>query len=188
MALPTGLVAPLVLALTVGVSLPTACAAHLLHRSRGGPFAGALRTAVGGTCVAYLVGIGVVWAVAGGAAWGVPAALAAAGVLDLAFGVCLPLALGRRFVARVTGIGRDAALRRVTYGWPLASLVAFGAFVAPGGVGGGDLLALGGPSTCLAGFCGVPVPLALAAAAELAVIVLGPGAVGLALHASGRRR
>ncbi|MFB6303089.1 MAG: hypothetical protein ABEH78_09550 [Haloferacaceae archaeon] len=187
MALPTGLVAPFVFALTVGVAAPVTLGAHLFARS-GGPFALALRAAVAEACVAYLVGVGVVWAAAGGAAWGVPAALVAAGVVDLVVGVAIPLLVGRWLVRRASGAGPGTALRYATYGWPLAMAVAFGLFVAPGGVGGGDLLSLGGPRTCLVGFCGVPVALAGAVAVGLAVVTFGPGAVGMALCVATDRR
>lgn len=186
MALPRELVVPFVLALTVGVSAPTALGAHLSHRSGGVPFDAALRGALSAVAGAYLVGVGVVWAVAGGPAWGVPAALLAAGALDLLVGAALPLVIGRQVVRFGTGADRTTALRFAAYGWPLAMAVAFGVFVAPGGTGGGDLLSLGGPTVCLVGFCGVPAALAAAVALELLVILVGPGLLGVALHATAR--
>ncbi|WP_152039400.1 hypothetical protein [Salinigranum salinum] len=73
-------------------------------------------------------------------------------------------------------------------GWPVAILVVFGVFVAPGGVGGGTVLDLGGTQVCLVDFCGIPAPLAGSVALAAVVAVFGPGVVGLALHAAASPR
>lgn len=130
-----------------------------------------------------------VWYVAGGVAlWEVAAALVAAGLVAFAVLAAVPIALGWRLVGLVRGVDPDTALRRVTAGWVVSSFAVFGIFVAPGGLSRGHLLSLGGPRVCLAGFCGVAVSLLGAVLLELAVAVLGPGLVALALSsASGTR-
>jgi predicted MFS family arabinose efflux permease len=67
-------------------------------------------------------------------------------------------------------------------------LVVFGVFVALGGFAGGHLLHLGGPRTCLVGFCGVAVALVAAVVFEAVVAVVGPGVAELVFHAVTRPR
>jgi hypothetical protein len=94
------------------------------------------------------------------------------------------ISIGRRLVQRFVTTDRETALRFVTYGWPVAMVVVFGIFIAPGGPLRGDLLSLGGARVCLAGFCGVSVSLVTAVILEVAVAVFGPGAIGLVLYSS----
>lgn len=185
--LPTGLVPVVVGALTVGVAVPATAAAHLLSR-RGRPFAAALRVALAGTAVAALVGVAAVWVAVGPALWEVPAALLAGCVAASLLIVGLPLWVGRELVGRLAGAAPDDALRYAAYGWPVAATGVLAVFVGPGGLSGGDLLHLDGRAVCLAGFCGVPLPLVGAVVAELAVAVLGPGAVGTALRVATAER
>lgn len=184
MALPTGLVPVFVFALTVGVAGTAAVVAHLFYQTGNGTFASALRDALLVTGGVYLVGVGVVWAIAGGPLWGVPAALVGAGLVALVVSVGLPLAVGQQVVQRTSDADPETALRCATYGWPVAMLVVFGVFVAPGGVVGGDLLDLDGARTCLLGFCGIAIPFAAAVVLELLLAVLGPGIVGVGLYVS----
>jgi hypothetical protein len=187
MALPTGLLPVLVFVLTVGVSTLVALGAHLGHRA-GDPFASALEDALRAVGALYLVGVAGVWAAAGGGSlWGVAAALLLAGVAALLAFVLLPLAVGQWLVRRARGVDSESALRLTTAGWPVAMLVTFGVFVAPGGLAGGHLLHLGGPRACLVGFCGVAVSLVAAVVLEAVVAVVGPGVVGLAIHAAATR-
>lgn len=189
MALPIGLVPALVFALTVGVSVSVTAGAYVIHRTGGGAFAQALRTAAVGAGGLYLVGTVAVWAIAGGIGlWEVPVALLAAGAFASIMSLTLPLTAGQRIVRRVRGVDGDTALRFSTYGWPVAMSVVFGVFVAPGGLVRGDALSLGGRQICLAGFCGISAPLAATAALEAAVAVLGPGVVGVVLHSSAARK
>lgn len=190
MALPTGLLPVLVFALTVGVATPVTLSAHMLDRRGTASFAAALRSALVGTGVVYLLGV-VVWVVAGGGPlWEVAATLLVAGVASLLLLTALPLLVGRWLVRRARGIDPDTALRFATYGWSVAMLVVFGVFVAPGGLAGGNVLHLDVERICVVGFCGIAVPLLAAVLLELVVAVLGPGVVGLVLHArtAGRER
>lgn len=185
MTLPTGLLPALAFVLTVGVATLATLGAELLRRRGARPFGAALRTALLAVGVMYLAGVGVVWWVAGGGAlWGLPGGLVAAGVGGFVGLGALPLAVGRELVRRARRVDPETALRFTTYGWPAAMLAVFAVFVAPGGLAGGHLLDLEGARTCLAGFCGVAVPLVAAVVLELVVAVFGPGLVGLALHAS----
>lgn len=185
MTLPTGLVPVTAFVLTVGVSVPVTLGTHLSYRNGGGSFGAALRAAFAEAGLLYLVGVGVVWAVAGGLPlWEVAATLCLAGVFAVTVLAALPLFVGRRLVERVAEVDSETALRYATDGWPVATLAAFTIFVAPGGLFEGTLLALGGERTCLAGFCGISRSLLAAVLLELLVAVLGPGVVGLALYAS----
>lgn len=184
MALPTGLVPVLVFVVTVGLAGPVALAAHLLHRAGTRPFAAALRVAGIEAALLYLVGVAAVWVIAGGwPLWEVAAALVATGAAALLLLGALPLLVGRWLVRRSTGADPDLALRYATYGWPVAALLVFGGFVAPGGVAGGDLLDLGGPRGCVAGFCGIGVAFAAGVVLEALVATVGPGVVGSLLLA-----
>jgi hypothetical protein len=186
MTLPSGLLPIFVFSVTVGVSVSTALIAVVRSRAVGGPFDAVLRTAVLTTSVLYLVGTVAVWVVLG-TPWTVPATLVVAGVATLVVSVALPLAVGRGVIRRARGVDAGTALRFATYGWPVAMLVAFGVFVAPGGVGHGHLFDLEGARICLVGFCGIAVPLLAAMLVELVVVLVGPGAVGAALHAVAAR-
>lgn len=187
MVLPDGLVPVFVFVVTVGVSVSTVLIAVVRSRARPGPFDAALRAAVLATGGLYVAGTVVVWVVFG-TPWTVPAALVVAGVVTLVVSVALPLAAGRALIRRTRGVDAETALRFATYGWPIAMLVAFGVFVPPGGIGGGHLLGLEGARICLAGFCGIAVPLLAAVLVEIVVILVGPGAVGTVVHGIYRHR
>jgi hypothetical protein len=176
--LPTRLLPVFVFVLTVGVSFLTTVGAHLRYAG-GDSFDATLRRA--GLVVAglYLVGVAVavVWLLAGGGAlWGVATALVAL--------VALPLSVGRRLIQRVRDVDSETALRFTADGWPVATLVVFGIFVAPGGVGRGTVFDLGGTQVCLVGFCGISAPLAGSVTLAAGVAVFGPDVVGFAFHAA----
>lgn len=183
MALPVGLVPVLAFVLTVGISVPVTLGAQLFYQTGGDRFGSALRTAFIEAAVLYLVGILVVWAIAGGLdLWEIPVTLLASGLLALIILGMIPLVVGQRFIQRLETADRETALRFATYGWTVSMVVVFGIFVAPGGLLHGDLLSLGGPHICLAGFCGVSVLLVTAVLLEVGVAIFGPGAIGLVLH------
>jgi hypothetical protein len=185
MPLPTGLVPVAVFVLTAGIAIPVALGAHLFYRSGERSFRAALRIALIGVGSLYLVGVGVVWAVAGGLGqWEIAATLVLAGLGSSVVLTALPLLVGQWVVRRAGGADSEAALRYATYGWPVAMLAVVAVFVAPGGLAGGDLLALGGPPVCLAGHCGIPTWFGAAVLFELVLTLLGPGVVGLALYSS----
>lgn len=181
MALPTGLLPTLAFVLTVGVSLPVALGARSFARADA-PFSAALWSATLEAAALYLVGVLAAWAIAG--AWTVAATLAAVGLAAAVLLVALPILAGQRLLRRLTAADSETALRYATYGWPAAMAVAFGVFVAPGGFDGGHLLDLGGARTCLAGFCGISVPLLLTLCFEFLVVALGPGFLGVGLYSS----
>jgi hypothetical protein len=187
MALPDGLLPVFVFIVTVGVSVSTVLVAAVRSRAGAGPFDAVLRTALLATSTLYLVGTAAVWVVFG-TPWTVPATLVVAGVATLVVSVTLPLAVGRALIRRTRGVDAETALRFATHGWPIAMLVAFGVFVAPGGIGGDHLLDLEGTQICLAGFCGIAVSLLAAVLFEVAVVLVGPGAVGAVVHAVTARR
>ncbi|WP_327051661.1 hypothetical protein [Halomicrococcus gelatinilyticus] len=188
MALPTGLVPVLVFVLTVGIAVPVTLGSHLIYRNGNGAFGSALRIALLEASVLYLVGILVIWAIAGGLElWEIPITLLVTGVLTLIILVMLPLIVGRRFIQHFRPVDRETALRFATYGWPITMLMVFGTFIAPGGLVHGDLLLLGGKRICVAGFCGIGVSFVMAMVLEIVVAVLGPGIVGLVLYSSAVR-
>ena len=185
MALPVGLVPAFVFVLTVGFAVPVTVGSHLFYRLDDAGFAAALRVAgIEAGCL-YLVGVLVVWAVAGGfELWEVAAVLLGVGAVAGVVLMILPLLVGRHVVERFRDVDGETALRFATYGWPVVMLVVFGVFIAPGGPAHGDLLWLDGPRTCVVGFCGISIPLAGALLLEAAVAILGPGIVGTLLHAA----
>jgi hypothetical protein len=184
-SLPNGLLPVFGFVLTVGVSAPVTLGAHLFSRGSNGPFRAGLRAALAEACASYLVGTVALWAVVGGGSlWGVTTAVLVAGLFAVfALGV-VPLAVGRRLVARTRDVDSETALRFATYGWPVAAFVVFGIFVAPGGVTHGTVFDLEGTRICLVGVCGIALPLAAAVLLGGVVAVLGPGLVGIVLHAS----
>ena len=185
MALPTGLIPVLVFVLTVGIAIPVTLGSHLIYRSGEGAFGSALRIALVEASVLYLVGILVIWAIAGGLElWEIPVTLLVSGILALMVLVVLPLLVGQRIVQRFRDVDRETALRFATYGWPITMLVVFGIFITPGGLVHGDLFSLGGERICLAEFCGISISFAMAVILEVVVAVLGPGIVGLVLYSS----
>lgn len=179
MALPSGLIPVLAFVLTVGISVPVTLAAHLYFHERAQPFHIGLRRAVFGTGFLYLIGVGVVWVIAGDGLslefWELPATLVLTGGISLIILTALPLVIGQRLLRNTNHLDSDTALRYTTYGWPVAMIVVFGIFIAPGG----HLLNLEGPQRCLAGFCGISTWLVWALLFEILVALLGPGLVGM---------
>lgn len=189
MALPTGLVPVTVFALTVGIAVPVTLGSHLFYRHGSSSFRAALRAALAEASLLYLVGVLVVWAIAGGLSlWEVAATLLVAGVVAFVVLTALPLVVGRLLVRRVAGVDSETALRYATYGWPVAMFAVFGMFAAPGGLATNAFFDLGGERVCLVGHCGIAVGFAVAVVLELLVAVLGPGLVGLAIASSSATR
>ena len=179
MAAWTGLLPALAFVLTVGFSASTTLAAQLLYRVGGRPFGSALRTALFGAGLFYLLGILVLRSIGVGD-FRAATPLVVGAVASVALGI-LPLLAGRRVVRTVTDVESETALRRAAYGWPLATLAVFGAFVSPGGIDRVTFFHLGGAETCLVGFCGISVgSVALVVVAAL-VAFLGPGLLGVAV-------
>jgi hypothetical protein len=172
MALPTGLVPVLVAVSTVGVSLPVAVGALSWHRVGPAPLRTALRPAFATVALCYLVGAGVVVAVAGAASVPVSAVLLGSGVVAFLLFGALPLGVGRRVVARATGVSGDEALRYAVLGWPVAMALVSAVFVAPSvlGDGGVHLLHVDGA-----------VAFGAMLTVDLLVAVFGAGAVGVGL-------
>lgn len=184
MALPTGLVPVLTFVLTVGIAVPVTLSAHLFHRTGTGSFDSALRVALFEAGLLYLVGVVVIWAIAGGISlWEVPATLLVTGFVALIVLVLLPLTVGRRVVRRARPVDPETALRFATYGWSLAMLTVFGIFVAYR-VLTHDPFHPGSEQLCLVGFCGIVVSFAAAVVVELLVAVFGPAVFGLILYSS----
>lgn len=187
MALPTGLLPAFAFVLTVGISAPVTLAAHLSYRSGSQSFGRALRVALFEAGLLYLVGVFVVWTIAGGGLdvelWEIPATLVITGVGALLVLTALPLVVGRQLVQRLRDVDSETALRYSTYGWPIAMLAVFGIFVAPGGTTRGHLFHLGGEHICIAGVCGIAGSSALAVLVAAVVAVLGPGTVGVVIAA-----
>lgn len=180
MALPVGLLPVFWFVLTVGLSVPIAVAAHQFRRAGTTSMSSALRIAFSEAGLLYLVGVGVIWTITGGGSlWATIATLVVPGIVAGIVLMVLPLLVGRAVIQRSTGIDSDRALQHATYGWPVAMVAVFGIFIAPGGLTAGHLFDLGGQPICLAGHCGIPTWLAVAALLELVVAVLGPGFVGL---------
>lgn len=185
MALPTGLLPALAFALTAGVAVSVRLGAALIRRRGIDEDARALRSATKGVAVLYLAGVAGLWGLTGfGALWGLPAALVAAGLAALGLLVALPLSVGEWLLRHGRGLRRDEAWGYAADGWVVAMVLVFLVFVAPGGPAGGTLFDLGGPRICLAGVCGLSVPFLGAVVLEFLLAVLGPGVVGLLLHAS----
>lgn len=186
MSLPTGLLPVLVFVLTVGVSVPVTLGAHLFHSRSDGAFRGALSAAVLEAGCLYLVGVVVIWTIAGGPGrWEVPATLLLAGVAGLVALLAIPLRIGRSLVARIGDVDAETGLRYATYGWPIAMLAVFGIFVVPGARG--HLLHLESPQICLGGFCGIGAGLLGAALLAGAVAAFGPGIAGAAVYSAAAR-
>jgi hypothetical protein len=190
MALPTGLIPVLAFVLTVGISGPVALAAGLSYRSGTRSFGRALQVALLEAGLLSLVGVGVVWAIAGGGPstelWEIPATLVVTGIGASLVLASLPLVVGKHLVGHLLDVEPETALRFTTYGWPIGMLVVFGIFIAPGGPTQGHLVHLEGTRICLAGFCGIAVSFVVAVLLEVLVAVFAPGLFG-ALIASRRR-
>lgn len=187
MALPTGVLPILVFVITVGVSVPVAVTTLLSSRTGTQSSRRALRLALLEASLLYLVGVIVVWAIAGGGVnmdlWEIPATLVGTGVGTLLILTALPLVVGQKVIRHWRHIEPEAALRDTVAGWPIAMLVTFGIFVAPGGLAQGTLFDIGGPTICLVGFCGISLLLMGAFFVEALVVVFGPGLAGLMLSA-----
>lgn len=182
MTLPTGLIPVLIFVVTVGISVPVTLTAHLMYRNEVRSFGSALRVALLEVGLLYLVGVGVIWSIAGsGPLWGVPAALIVVGVGTLLGLVMVPLIAGQNVIKHFGKVDSETALRYTTYGWPVAMLAVFGLFVAPGGLTQGHLFHLEGAQICVVGFCGIIVSFAAAVLLEAFIAVFGPGLIGILL-------
>ena len=168
---PAGLLVVFTYFGAVALSLPAAAAVLLAARRMGVVRAGVLV----GLVVLLLVAAA---AAALGATVGpVPsltfAASAAAALLLL---WVVPVAVGRWLVRRLAGVGGDVALGYAVAGLPVAMIASALLFVAPGGPSRYNLTFLAGPA------------LWAAAAAFLAIVVFGPGLVGVGLFRLAGRR
>lgn len=179
MVLPTGLLPVFAFVLTVGISVPVAIAAHLTSGSQTQLFGRALRVSLLEAGLLYLVGVIVVWAIAGGGLnmelWEIPTTLVITGIMSLLVLAVLPLVVGQHLVQRLQAVDSETGLRYATYGWPIAMLAVFGIFVIPDGEIYG--------AVCFAGFCGVAGSSAPAILLGALVAVLGPGVVGVLIAA-----
>lgn len=185
MPLPEGLIPVFVFVLTVGISVPVAMAAFLFARRSRQSFEAGLQVAVVEAASLYLIGVLAVSAIAGGsAAWPVAGTLLLVGIMAFGGLMGLPLLVGRLIVQRVRSLEDQQAYRVVTAGWPPAMLGVFLLFIAPGGLTGGDLFSLSGPTVCTAGFCGISLPFALAVGLATVLAVFGPGVIGVVLAIS----
>lgn len=178
MALPTGLIPVYAFVLTIGVGFSVTFGAHLLARSR--PFEAALRQAIQLVAGLYLVGVAVVWAVAGTAVWEVALLLVVSGGIALVGLVVIPLAVGRSVIRRSSGADSASSLRAATVGWLTTLIAVFGIYVGLGGLGGGAVVHLPGREVCVIGFCGVAVWTVGAAVVLAGIMLVGPGLFGLA--------
>ncbi|WP_049934217.1 hypothetical protein [Haloplanus natans] len=189
MALPTGLLPVLAFVITIGVSVPVAVTTLLASRTGTQSIRRALRLALLEASLLYLVGVVVVWAIAGGGLdtelWEIPATLVGTGIGTLLILTALPLVVGQKIIHHWRQIEPEAALRYTVAGWPTAMLITFGIFIAPGGLAQGTLFDIGGPTVCLVGFCGISLLLMGAFFLEALVVVVGPGLVGLMLSVRG---
>lgn len=189
MALPTGLLPVLAFVVTIGVSVPVAVTTLLSSRTGTQSIRRALRIALFEASLLYLVGVIVVWAIAGGGLdtelWEIPATLVVTGVGTLLILTALPLVVGQKVIQHWRQVDPEGALQYTVAGWPIAMLVTFGIFVAPGGLVQGTLFDIGGPTICLVGFCGISLLLMGAFFLEALVVVVGPGLVGLMLSVRG---
>lgn len=185
MALPTGLLPVFAFVITVGISIPVAITTHLSARGGRQSIRSALRMALLEASLLYLVGVIVIWVIAGGGLdaelWEIPATLVITGVGTLLILTALPLVVGQEVLHHWWHIEPESALRDTVAGWPIAMLVTFGIFIAPGGFAQGTLFDIGGPTVCLVGFCGISLLLVGAVLFEALVAVFGPGLVGLML-------
>lgn len=176
------------LCLTVGIAVSVTLGSHLIYRKCNGAFGSAIRIVLFEASVLYLVGILVIWAIAGGLEpWEISSTLLVTGIFALIVLIAFPPIVGQRVIQHFRGVDRETALRSATDGWPIAMLVVFGIFIAPSGLVHGDLLSLGGERICLAGFCGISVPFALAVVLGVFVALLGSGIAGIALYTSTER-
>lgn len=150
--------------LTVALSGPLALAVVFVARRRS--VTAALGTVVGTLAGLVTLGGTVVAALVSPLAGVVTFASGLAALLGL---VVVPLLVGRSILRRVTGLDRENALRYAVTGWPLALAASFGLYVAPGGVARYNITFLDGPLALLAW------------AAWLAVVLFGPGVVGIGL-------
>lgn len=169
---PVGLLAVFVYLGAVIASLPAAAAVLLLARRLGVARAAGL-VGSGALVLVLAAGLGA------GALVGVDAGLTVAGygVVALAVLWALPALVGRWLVRRLAGAPADFALGYAVAGLPVALVASAVWFAAPGGPTRYNLAFLSGPA------------LWAAAAVLVAIVVLGPGLVGVGLLAlAGRRR
>ena len=185
MALQTGLLPVLAFVITVGISVPVAVTTHLSARTGTQSIRSALRMALLEASLFYLVGVIVIWAITGSGLdtelWEIPATFVITGVGTLLILTALPLAVGQKIIQHWQHIKPESALQYTVAGWPIAMLVTFGIFIAPGGLAQGTLFDVQGPTICLVGFCGIRILLAGTVVVEVLVAVFGPGIIGLVL-------
>jgi len=164
---PVGLLVVFVYVGAVIGSVPVALLTLLLAR-RTRSFARALAYSLGGGVALFVLGSVALAVLVAPLAGGT---LLLVGLLAVATLGVVPLAVGRELVVRVAGVGldRDGGLKWATAGWPVALNVSFALFVAPGGPARYNV-------TFLTGIEGI-----LTLGALLAVVVLGPGLVGVGL-------
>jgi len=161
-----GLLPLLAYVVTVAVAVPVAAITLLLARRR--LLEPVLTATLGSVTLFVLLGVATLAALISVDA-GV-AALRTALFAGVAL-VIAPLALGTVLVRQLLGGDRDRALRVVITGWPAALVLSVVVFVAPGGLGGADV-------TTLEGVVG-----RAAVALWVAVVLLGPAALGLLVTA-----
>ncbi|MFB6207700.1 MAG: hypothetical protein ABEJ05_14360 [Haloglomus sp.] len=159
---PAGLLPIFVFVAAVGLSWPVAVATFVLSL-RVRPFGRALRYVGAGVTVLATIFAASIGVIAGAEVGGI--VLASLAIAAVAFGA-VPLAVARSLLVR-NGIEANRALRLSVGAWPVALLVAFGAFIAPGGVARYNVTFLSGPA------------LYVAVAAIAALVLLGPAALGL---------
>lgn len=185
MALSAGLLPVFAFVITAGVSGSVAVTTLLASRTGTPPIRKVLRLAAFEAGLLYLVGVIVVWAIAGGGLdpelWEIPATLVVTGIGTLLILTTIPIVVGRKIIHHCQQIEPERTLQYTVAGWPIAMLIIFGIFTAPGGSAQRTLLDIGGPTVCLAGFCGISLLLVGAVFVEALVAVFGPGLIGLVL-------
>ena len=169
---PVGLLVVFVYLGAVVLSLPAVAAVLLLSR-RIGVGRAASAVAAGALAVVALVALGAALVVGPDAG----ASIAGYGAVGFLVLWALPVLLGRWLIRRGTGLAADLALGYAVAGLPPALAASAVWFVAPGGPTRYNLTFLSGPA------------LWAASAVFLAIVLLGPGLVGIGLvRLVGRRR
>lgn len=179
----TGLLPAFVFVESVGLAIPVALSAWLLHWRAGDCFGRGVRWSFAVWLGVHSLGATAVWWV--GFSTAVAGTVLLAGFLSALLLGVLPLAVGQRLLQR-RGAPSGTALRYTTYGWPPAVTIASLAFFTPslfraGTLGQNHVLSIGGPQVCLLGFCGIDVLSVVTVALLAAVVVLCPGPFGLML-------
>lgn len=167
---PLGTLVVLVYLGAVALSLPATAAVLLAARRLGVARAGVM---VGAVALLFVAAA----AFALGATVGpIPSLIFAAfGAAAVTLLWALPVLVGQRLVRRYAGVADDLALGYAVAGLPVAMAASAVVFVAPGGPTRYNLTFVTGPV------------LWVVAAAFLAIVVLGPGIVGVGLVRLARR-